>query len=596
LGVEVTFVQAEAFALVAAMLGLFAWDRVRYDLVAALLLSAAIVLGVVPADKAFSGFANPVIVIIATVLVLSRAIAVSGVVEAIMRPVLGRLRWVSVQIGLLTGCVTLLSAFMKNVGTLGIFMPIAIQTAEHHKRSPSEYLMPLSFGSLLGGTITLVGTSPNLLISTVREQILGRPFQLFDFAPVGLPLSIVALAFLSIGWKLLPNRSSLTTSPEKRFQIEHYLTEAVVPEGSEEINKTVSQLEALGDGDVSIVAIVREGGRRYRPRSHWTLFANDVLVLRADPVALEGFIDRAGLQLQDKAKVDELQSSERLLGTAEAVVGADSLLVGQTLAHLDLRNRFDVQVLAIGRGGTGITTRLSQTHFRVGDVILLQGPQSALPELLTRLGCLPLAERNLTIGRRRPRPFALLILMVAMGLVALHILSVATAFFIAAVLVAVFRLLPAREIYAAIDWQIIIMLGCLLPVGEALKETGATALIGNMLSATAEHLTPTMAIALILAASMLVTPFLHHAAAVLVMGPVAASVAQNLGYAPDPFLMAVALGASCDFLTPIGHQNNLLVMGPGGYRFGDYWRLGLPLSVLVVYLGTWLIEYNWPVR
>jgi di/tricarboxylate transporter len=591
----VTLLQAEAFALVAAMLGLFAWGRIRYDLVAALLLSAAIVLGVVPADKAFSGFANPVIIIIAAVLVLGRAIAVSGVVEAMMRPVLSRLRWASVQIGLLTGCVTLLSAFMKNVGTLGIFMPIAIQTAEHNKRSPSEYLMPLSFGSLMGGTITLIGTSPNLLISTVREGILGRPFQLFDFAPVGLPLSIVALGFLSIGWKLLPNRRN-PASPEKRFQIEHYLTEAVIPEGSAAVNQTVSQLEAFSDGDVSIVAIVREGGRRYRPRSHWNLFADDVLVLRADPVALEGFIERAGLQLQDREKVGELESSEGLFGTAEAVVGADSMLVGRTPAQLNLRNRFDVQVLAIGRGGTEITTRLSQTLFRVGDVILLQGPQSAIPELLIRLGCLPLAERNLAIGRRRPKPFALLILLVAMGMVALHILPVATAFFIAAVLVAVLRLLPAREIYGAIDWQIIIMLGCLLPVGEALKDTGATGLIGNMLTVATEHVSPTVSIALILTASMLVTPFLHHAAAVLVMGPIAASVAQNLGYAPDPFLMAVALGASCDFLTPIGHQNNLLIMGPGGYRFGDYWRLGLPLSVLVVYLGTRLIEFYWPVH
>ncbi|MBS0417012.1 MAG: SLC13 family permease [Proteobacteria bacterium] len=578
------------------MLGLFAWGRIRYDLVAALLLSVATVLGVVPADKAFSGFANPVIIIIAAVLIVGRAIAVSGVVEAMMRPVLSRLRWVSVQIGLLTGCVTLLSAFMKNVGTLGIFMPIAIQTAEHNKRSASEYLMPLSFGSLLGGTITLVGTSPNLLISTVREQLVGRPFQLFDFAPVGLPLSMVALAFLSIGWKLLPKRPNPETPAEKRFQIEQYLTEAVVPEGSAAVNETVSQVEALGDGDVSIVAIVREGGRRYRPRGHWTLYANDILVLRADPVALESFIDRAGLQLQDKAKVGELESSEGLLGTVEAVVGADSMLVGRTPAQLNLRNRFDVQVLAIGRGGTEIKTRLSQTHFSVADVILLQGPQRVLPELLSRLGCLPLAERDLAIGRRRPKPFALLILLVAMGLVALHRLPVATAFFIAAVLIAVFRLLPAREIYAAVDWRIIIMLGCLIPVGEALKDTGATALVGNFLTVATEHVSPTTAIAMILTASMLMTPFLHHAAAVLVMGPIAASVAQNLGYAPDPFLMAVALGASCDFLTPIGHQNNLLIMGPGGYRFGDYWRLGLPLSILVVYLGTRLIEYTWPVH
>jgi len=590
-----TLQQGEAFALVGSMLVLFAWGRLRYDLVAALVLSAAMLLGVVPDAKAFTGFSNPVIIIIASVLVLGRAVAVSGAVEDAMRSILSRIPWVSAQIGVLAGSVTLLSALMKNVGTLGIFMPIAIQTASRSKRSPSDYLMPLSFGSLIGGTITQVGTSPNLLISTVRQDIVGKPFQLFDFAPVGLPLSMAALAFLTVGWRLLPRNRHPAMPPEERFEITDYVSEAVIKPGAAAEGRTVREVEALSEGDVSIIAIIREGGRRYTPRGHWTLFANDLLVLRADSVSLKDLIDRAGLELLDNEKVEELNAGEGEVETMEAVVGPHSLLVGQTPVQLNLRRRFDVQIVAVARGGAKITTRLSRTHLRVGDVILLQAPAETFGEVLKRLGCLPLAERHVDLVRKRPKPWALLILLVAMTLVAMRVIPVSTAFFVAAALVALLRLLPLRDVYESIDWEIIVMLGCLIPVGEALKDTGAAALVASSLTNVAAHVSPAVAIGLILTASMLATPFLHHAAAVLVMGPVAAAVAHNLHYAPEPFLMAVALGASCDFLTPIGHQNNLLVMGPGGYRFGDYWRLGLPLSILVVAFGTYLIRINWPV-
>ena len=591
-----TLHQSEAFLIVAAMLGLFVWCGLRHDIVALLALAAALLTGVVPADKAFLGFANPVIIIIASVLVLSRAIAISGVIELAMRGSLRRLHSTSAQIGALTACVAILSAFMKNVGTLGIFMPIAIQTAERAERSPSAYLMPLAFASLIGGTITQIGTSPNLLISVVRQDFEGHPFALFDFAPVGLPLTVIAVVFLALGWRLIPKDRAAERAVAKRFEIEDYLSEAKISGASPFAGKTVQDVEDFGNGGVAITAIIREGNRRHIPSGEWKLFESDILVLQADPAVLKPFLDEGQLELVGAAGASLLQDKEEELETVEAVVMADSPMVGQTSFDLHLRRRFQTNLLSISRGVQRLTTRLARTRFQVGDVVLLQGRAKTLPEAMAQLGCLPLAERYLTMGRNRPRLLPLMILVAAMVLVALKLLPVEVAFFIAAVLVVLLRLLTPKEAYDAIDWPIVVMLGALIPVGESLQATGAAGLVGNGLTIIAAHLPGGLAVALMLLTSMLVTPFLHHAPAVVVMGPIAAILARNLGFMPDAFLMAVALGASCDFLTPIGHQNNMLVMGPGGYRFGDYWRLGLPLSCIVVAIGTPLILVAWPLQ
>jgi di/tricarboxylate transporter len=592
-----TLHQAEAFCIVGAMFLLFITDRLRYDLVAALALGAAIITGVVPANHAFRGFSNPLIIIIGSVLVVSRSIAISGVVDELMRHVTRLLRSTTAQLLVLTSSVTFLSAVMKNVGALGIFMPIAIQAAERNQRAPSRYLMPLSFGSLIGGTITLIGTSPNLLISTVRQETEGRPFQFFDFTPVSLPLALLAIGFLSFGWRLLPDRRGEPTA-EKRFTVEDYTIEALLPATSALVGKTVGELESLGENDVTVAAIIREHDRRYIPSAHWTLFAGDLLMLQGDPVAVKPLVDRAGLELAgaDDLTAAEPRDKDDELEAVEAVVLAESLLVGHTLRSMHLRQRFQVNLLALTRGARRITTRLRESRFRIGDVLVLQGRRSQLGEALRELGCLPLAERNLTLGQTTPRWTAPAILVAAIVVVVSGLLPVEAAFFIAAVLVVLLRLVSPRQAYDALDGPLLVMLACLIPVGEALGETGAAKLMAGGLTAIAIHLPGALDVALLLVIAMIVTPFLHHAAAVLVIGPVAAALAHNLGNSPEPFLIAVALGASCDFLTPIGHQNNLLVMGPAGYRFGDYWRLGLPLSVMVAIAGTALIILVWPLH
>ena len=586
--------QVEAFALVISMVTLFAWGRWRYDLVAILVLLVAILAGVVPADRAFEGFSNPVIVIIASVFVVSKSISNSGILDRIVRTMLKDIKSPSAQIGVLTACVAFLSAVVKNVGTLGIFMPIAIQVARRSKRSPSIYLMPLSFGSLIGGTITLIGTSPNLLISAVRQELGGEPFRLLDFLPVGLPLTCLAIAFLSVGWRLLPEGRAGTASADAAFEIEKYTTELRITDKSPLVGKTVGELEQSGDGEVLVRAISREGGHHYLPRRHWPLYAGDIVTVQADSATIRHLTDSAHLELEGAKELDDSNDSRDELSVVEAIITADSPLIGQTPKSINLRGLYDLNLLAVSRAGQNRHINLQDYRFQIGDVVALQGWQNDLPAELARLGCLPLADRNLGLGQGRRGLISLAILAIAMILVSTHVIPIVVGFFASAVFVVLFDQISMKDAYESIEGPVIVMLGALIPLGEGLKNTGATDILGKLLGAAGAYIPGYGMIALIITVSMLLTPFLHHAAAVLVLGPVAAVVAKTLGFNMDPFLMAVALGCACDFLTPIGHQNNLLVMGPGGYRFYDYWRLGLPLSLLVVLGGTPLIVTVWP--
>ena len=431
-----TLPQIEALAIVAGMLVLFVTDRLRYDLVAAIALSAAVLTGVVPAKKAFEGFASPVIVIIASVLVISRAVAVSGVIDHAMRRLLRVVDSTTLQIATLTAAVSFMSAFVKNVGALGVFMPVAIQAAERRNRPVSRYLMPLAFGSLVGGTITQIGTSPNLLISEVRQQVVGQPYHLFDFTSVGLPLTFAAVAFLSFGWRLLPTNRRGQPTPEKRFAIEDYTSEALLPEASPLVGKTVAELEALADDEVTVAGIIREPSRHYVPRRNWTLDAGDILVLEGDPTALQPLVDQAKLKLLGAEEIAALKPSDKddELETVEAVIAPDSLLIGNTPRDLHLRQDFEVNLLALSRAEERTTTRLASSRFAPNDILVLQGRQRQLSRALTELGLIPLAERNLALGRPHGRWLPLLILLVAMIAMAMGAVEIEVGFFVAATL------------------------------------------------------------------------------------------------------------------------------------------------------------------
>ncbi|MEG6507730.1 SLC13 family permease [Methyloligella sp. 2.7D] len=582
-----------AFAIVIGMMALFAWGRWRYDFVALISLLAAIAVGVVPPERAFTGFSDDIVIIVATALVVSAAIAKSGVVERVARSVGGYLTNTWRQVLGLAGSVTAMSGLVKNIGALTMLMPVAFQLARRTGTSPSSLLMPMSFGALLGGTVTLIGTSPNIIVSRVREQILGEPYRMFDFAPVGGTLAIIGVIFLTFGWRLLPRNRKGAPTMDAAFNLEAYTTEVTVPENSPCVDITIRAFEDLSEGEVEVIAHFRGRRRRYQPAGNVVIKPGDILILQGEPDALERIVALEKLKLVRAKNTGELDAPKDDVGVMEAVITAESELVGYTVNQLKLFDRHGLTLLAVSRRGRRIANRLQKVKLQAGDVLVLQGDLTAMPETLGALHCLPLAERELRIGRSASL-VPLAILAAAMVLVAFAIVPVAVGFFGAAVLVLLFRCLSLREAYEAIDWPILIMLGALIPVSDALRTTGGTELIAVWLSEAGGYLPPLGSLALIMAVAMAVTPFLNNAATVLVMAPIAATFAERLNESPDPFLMAVAIGAACDFLTPIGHQCNTLVMGPGGYRFGDYWRLGLPLSLIVLIVGTPLIAFVWP--
>jgi di/tricarboxylate transporter len=584
-GGPVTLDQALAFGILGITVGLFLWGRIAYDLVAMLALLAGVLVGIIPVDRAFSGFADDVVVIVASALLVSAAVARSGAVERLMRPALPYLKTTATQVPVLAGAVLLASVFTKNIGALAIFMPVALQVTRRTGTSASALLMPMAFASLIGGLITMTGTSPNIIVARVRAEVTGQPFGMFDFTPVGLGIALAGIVFLAFGWRLLPGgrRAPSDAGPA----IEDYTIEALVPEGSPLAGGDIAALTAMGEGRVGVATVIRERFRRFLPAPGWRIRAGDVLLLEGEPEDLERMLARAGLRLAGEDAAQEAN-------VVEGVVTAESPLAGETATRARLHGRFGLGLLAVSRSGQRITQRLGTLRLRAGDVLILRGSATAIGDALGELRVLPLTERAITLGRSRRSWLPLVVLLAAMVLVALHLVPVAIAFFGAAVVMLLLRRLSKREAYDAVEWPVLVLLGALIPVSEAVQTTGGTDLIAAGLEGMVRHLPPLGALGLIMAIAMAVTPFLNNAATVLMMGPIAASLAQRLGLSPDAFLMAVAVGAACDFLTPIGHQCNTLVMGPGGYRFGDYARLGAPLTAIVLLVGVPLIALVWP--
>jgi di/tricarboxylate transporter len=583
------------FSVLAATLALFVWGRWRYDIVAMLALLAVTVSGIVPANQAFAGFGHPAVITVAAVLVLGRGLMNAGVADSVTKR-LGRVGDSPiVQVGALTSLVAVLSAFMNNVGALALLMPVAIRMARRSGNSPSLLLMPMAFGSLLGGMTTLIGTPPNIIIATFRTDNGSEPFRMFDFTPVGLGVAAAGVLFIVlIGWRLMPQRKG-AASREDLFEIEDYVAEVTIPEGSVLAGKTLRDLSELTDAEIVMISLVRQTRRRNAPSSFEVLRSGDVLVVEADPEDLQELIDSAGLELTGNRKLSkEVLGSDEQISVIEAVITADSPFIGSTVRNLELRWRYGVNLLGVARLGSRLRGRLIDVYFQVGDVLLLQGPTETLRETLSTLGCLPLAERGLRLGRPRRivlggSIFAAAVLSAAAGL-----LPVQIAFTGAAVAMVLTNIISLRDAYDAIDWPIIVLLGAMIPVGQALETSGGAQLIADGILAASGQMPPAVSLIILLVGTMFLSDLINNAAAAVLMAPIAISVAQGMGASIDPFLMGVAVGASCAFLTPIGHQSNTLVMGPGGYQFGDYWRMGLLLEVVIVAVGVPLILFFWP--
>jgi di/tricarboxylate transporter len=612
-----TFDQTAIVVVLAIALALFISERVRYDLVALGALLVTVFLGLVDPAVAFGGFANDAVITVAAVLVMSQALARSGAVDAVTAPLL---RVAAHPVALLTGlCVigALLSSFMNNVGALALLMPLAIAGARKGGYSASLLLMPLSFATLLGGTMTLIGTPPNLLAADLAERLRGEPFTMFEFTPVGAAITIAGLVFIvTIGWRMLPRGREGTKTPTEMFEIGHYVTEARLPAKSGFIGKTIREFEDMS-GDSAIVLGLVHGDTRLRSSSSYVLQEGDVLLLQAETQSLQDYVKAAQIDLvaaaphpppdlpsaeasvptpaepvapSDKTPAPPARSS---LDTAEAVVTPTSWVQGSTARTLRLRARYDTNLLAISRRGRPVTTRLRDVPLHAGDVLLLEGPAGDLPDVVAKIGCLPLADRKLALSPRRVvLPFA--VFVGAVALVIFGVTSAAIAFVLGAAVMVALGFMPARDVYAAIEWPVIVLLAALIPVAGALETTGTAQLAADGLVAVAGSVPTHAMLALVLVATMAITPILNNAATVLLMGPIAHGVAQNIGVDSGSFLMAVAIGASCDFLTPFGHQNNTLILGPGGYRFADFWKLGLPIDAIIVAVAVPLLPIVFP--
>ena len=590
--------EALVFAVLVFALVMFVWGKWRYDVVALASLLILAVLDIVPPSQAFLGFGHPAVVTVAAVLILSRALYKSGVVDVIAAWSLRIPGYLPLRISSLASFGAFLSAFMNNVGAVSLLMPVAMRVAGRSKHPPSLFLMPLAFASLLGGMITLIGTPPNIIASNIRMVESGVPFNMFDFALVGLGVAAAGVAYIAlIGWRLLPSRSAPLTLGDA-LHIEDYMTEVRVPEGSRFVGKLVRDLEELAEDEVAIVGLLHRGVVHGAPSSYQIIDANDIFIIEAEPEDLKTFMDKTGFALEGSSRDIQAEIDETLTGRdvamVEAIVGPDSRAEGGSAHGLHLHEAFGVNLLGVSRRGTSFMRHLGGVIFKVGDVLLLQGKRDLVQRALPRLGLLPLAQRELRIGHQRQLLFPLSVFVAAVVLTSLGVLSIQISFVAAVAVLLISRFLSLEDAYQAVDWPVIILLGAMIPVGEALETTGGAARIALLLTDLGNALPPWAMLGIMLVATMLLSSIINNAAAVILMAPIGIGVAGTLGASTDPFIMAVAIGGSAAFLSPIGHQSNTIVMGPGGYQFNDYFKMGLPLVVVIVAVAIPLLMWAWP--
>ncbi|MDT8428881.1 MAG: SLC13 family permease [Pseudomonadales bacterium] len=587
-------------------MGMFIGGRWRHDMVAIAALLAGVLAGLVPVADAFTGFGHPAVITVACVLILSHGLQLTGAIDVIARKLLPSTLGNTLSIFALTLLAAILSGFMNNVGALALLMPVAIQMAAKRNIPTGQVLMPLAFGSILGGTTTLIGTPPNLIVSGFRYDAGLGHFGMFDFSPTGLSITFAGVLFIGlIGWRLVPARNQ---SESGHFDTGTYLTEVRVSDNSKAIGKTLREVEVILDkADAQIVGLVRGEVRVIAPYSRRVLKPGDILVIEAEPESMGSALSTLGLKLEEQNPIspetepagtedNDSESGNRNgeLVLQELVILPGSSLAGRSASDIELRTRYSINLLALSRQGRRSIKRLRSTPMKDGDVILMQGVPEAIANFSSDFDCIPLAARDIRVPVKGQALLAVTIFLFAIALTALGLLPVAISFSAAVLAYMALRIVPPRSVYHAIDWPVIVLLGALLPVAGAISSTGTADVIAASLIDGVAQGSPVIALVLVLVVTMTLSDFMNNAATAAVMSPLAISAAAQLGVNPDSFLMAVAIGASCAFLTPIGHQNNTLILGPGGFRFGDYWRLGLPTEIVIVAVSVPVLLWVWP--
>ena len=585
--------QITLFGLLFFVFAFLIWGRWRYDLVAFVALLAALLTGLVPKEQAFSGFGHPATIIIALVLVVSRGLSNSGVIELLARYFVDASRRLAAHISVMSGLAAALSAIMNNVAALALLMPLDLQAAKKSKRSPSLSLMPLSFASILGGMITLIGTPPNIVVAEFRGDALGESYRMFDFAPVGLACAAVGVAYVAlIGWRLLPAVRQSSDAPQELFDLADYIVEVRVLEGSKAIGKRVRDLDDLAEkADVEIVGLIRSRRRLPGLARIAEIQAGDILVMEASPDSLEEALGIFKLEYIGKGE-GPLEGDNLLLH--EVVVQESSSLAGRSAMSMRLLYRYRVALVGVSRQGQRFRDKIRKLTLEPGDVLLLLGSDERIADVIGRLGLLPLADRGHTVIQRDKVWLAVGLFVAAIAAASVGLVYLPVALGCVAAAYVFLNIVPLREVYNSVEWPVIVLLGSMIPIGSALQDTGGTTLIAAGIVNVSAGFSPAIVLLLLVVVTMTLSDVMNNTATAVIAAPIAVEIASRLGVSPDPFLMGVAVAASCAFLTPIGHKNNTLIMGPGGYRFGDYWRMGLPLEVLIVAVSVPTILVVWP--
>ncbi|MDH3761164.1 MAG: SLC13 family permease [Gammaproteobacteria bacterium] len=582
------------FSLLGVVFGLLVWGKIRYDLVAFGALIVAIVIGVVPQEEAFAGFGHHATVIIALVLIVSRGLSNSGAIELIANRIITGGRSLFMHISVMSGVSAVLSAVMNNVAALALLMPIDMQAAKKAKRSVALTLMPLSFASILGGMITLIGTPPNIIIASFREQAIGEPFGMFDFSPVGAVTALAGVVFIVlVGWRLIPVVDDSDGKKDIPLPHQDYVVELRVAENSDIAGKRVRDLDAESDeADVAILGLVRKGKRLPGRARLEEIRQGDIIVLEADAEHIDAVVGTFKLEYVGSEKYKG--HADEGLSLIEAVVPENARIEGRSALSLRLLYRHGITLLGVSRKGKTFRERVRKLETRVGDVLLLLGPTERLDDIVKWLGCLPLQERDLQVVQRHKAWIAVASFALAIAAATSGLMHLPEALALVCIVMVGFNIVPLKEIYTSIEWPVIVLLGSMIPIGSALEASGGTALIAQQIIEFAAGFGPVVVLTLLMIVTMTLSDVLNNTATTVIAAPIAIDIAGRLSVNPDPFLMAVAIAASCAFLTPIGHKNNTLIMGPGGYRFGDYWRMGLPLEVIVVVTSIPMILIVWP--
>ena len=581
--------------LLVALLLLLVWGRWRYDAVAFSALMAAVILGVVPKENAFSGFAHSATIIIALVLVVSHGLAASGVVYRIARAVGQIGKTFTSHLAIMGGLGAALSAVMNNVGALALLMPVDVEAAKKAKRSPSLSLMPLSFATILGGLVTLIGTPPNIIISAYREKAFGAPYQMFDFAPVGVVCALAGIAFVTlIGWRLIPQSDDNTGADDERFSLDDYVAELSVGEKSAFLGKPLADVEkVVRDAGITLLSVIRDQSRLPDHAGWIKLQKDDVLLVETAAEDLERLANENQLSFVAKERHRELVEGAQL-EFVECVVQPGSVLEGRTSASVQLVDRFGVWLIGVSRQGKRLRSRVRRTAMSAGDVMLLLAPKARLTDFIETMDVLPLADRGLQLASRGKAALAAGLFAGAIVLASLRVLDLAIALGVVTLAYLFLGIISPKKVYQSVEWPVFVLIGSLIPIGAALETSGATELIAQNIVTSVAGLPGWVVLTILMALTMTLSDVLNNTATALIAAPIAVQIASKLGHSPEPFLMAVAVAASCAFLTPIGHKNNTLIMGPGRYAFGDYWRMGLPLEILIVAVGVPMILLVWP--